>query len=159
MARLAVISLVVGALALPAALAPVEANAASCSSRKATGTVLGGLGGALVGNAISDGGGGLIVGGVGGALIGRQIGKSGCRKRVTTTYYDSGPRAARAAQPAPVQTVYYDHMGNPVARGEVRNGTFQTVSTGSNAACRTETRSYYDERGRLTERPVQICAR
>ncbi|WP_343698665.1 hypothetical protein [Caulobacter sp.] len=159
MARVVVISLVVGALALPAALAPVEANAASCSSRKATGTILGGLGGALVGNAISDGGGGLIVGGVGGALIGRQIGKSGCRKRVTTTYYDAGPRAARAAQPAPVQTVYYDHMGNPVARGEVRNGSFQTVSTNTAAACRTETRSYYDERGRLTQSPVQVCAR
>lgn len=158
MARVVVIGLVVGALALPAALAPVEANAASCSSRKATGTVLGGLGGALVGNAISDGGGGLIVGGVGGALIGRQIGKSGCRKRVATTYYESAPRTS-APRPQPVQTVYYDHMGNPVARGEVRNGAFQTVSTSTNAACRTETRSFYDERGRLTERPVQICAR
>lgn len=159
MARLVVVGLVIGALVLPAALAPVEANAASCSSRKATGTILGGLGGALVGNAISDGGGGLIVGGVGGALIGRQIGKSGCRKRVTATYYDRGAPRVAASRPQPVQTVYYDHLGNPVARGEVRNGTFQTVSTGSNAACRTETRSFYDERGRLTERPVQICAR
>lgn len=163
MTRLVIIGLAIGAVALPATLAPTAADAASCRSRKATGTVIGGLGGALVGNAISKGGGGLLIGGVGGALVGRQIGKSGCRTR--TAHYSSAPsyRGASAApvEAAPVRQVYYDHMGNPVATGEVRNGTFQPVSVSarSGGTCRDATISYYDERGRLAQRPVQICPR
>jgi hypothetical protein len=160
MTRLAIIGLAIGAIAFPAMLAPSEADAASCHSRKATGTVVGGLGGALVGNAISKGGGGLLVGGLGGALIGRQIGKSGCH-RTRTAYYDSGSRMPAATRPAPVRQVYYDHMGNPVARGAVRDGTFQQVSsvTPSGGACRNATISYYDDRSRLAKRDVQICPR
>jgi hypothetical protein len=162
MTRLVIIGLAIGAIALPATLAPTDADAATCRSRKATGTVIGGLGGALVGNAISKGGGGLLIGGVGGALVGRQIGKSGCRSR--TAYYSSGSRSASYAapsQPTPIRQVYYDHMGNPVATGEVRNGTFQQVSasTSTGGTCRNATISYYDERGRLSQRPVQICPR
>lgn len=161
MPRLIIVSLAVGAMALPAMMAPTDANAASCRSRKATGTVIGGLGGALVGNAISKGGGGLLIGGVGGALVGRQIGKSGCRTR--TAYYSSSPRAAsyQPSQPAPVRQVYYDHMGNPVASGTVQNGTFQQVSSTapSGGSCRDATISYYDDRGRLSSRAVQICPR
>lgn len=161
MPRLIIIGLAVGAMALPAMMAPTDANAASCRSRKATGTVIGGLGGALVGNAISKGGGGLLIGGVGGALVGRQIGKSGCRTR--TAYYSSGSRAAsyQPSQPAPVRQVYYDHMGNPVASGTVQNGTFQQVSSTapSGGSCRDATISYYDDRGRLSSRAVQICPR
>jgi hypothetical protein len=161
MPRLVIIGLAIGAMALPAVMAPTAADAASCRSRKATGTVIGGLGGALVGNAISKGGGGLLVGGLGGALVGREIGKGGCH-RARTVYYDSGSRAAPAAasRPAPVRQVYYDHMGNPVASGEVQNGTFQQVSmpTGG-ATCRNATISYYDDRSRLAKRDVQICPR
>ena len=161
MARLFIIGMVVGAIALPATLAPSEAAAASCRSRKATGTVIGGLGGALVGNAISKGGGGLLIGGVGGALVGREIGKSGCN-RTRTVYYETGSRAASAPrnEPRPVRQVYYDQMGNPVAAGEVRNGSFQQVSAASGGGvCRDATISYYDERGRLSQRAVQICPR
>lgn len=161
MARLFIIGMVVGAIALPATLAPSTADAASCRSRKATGTVIGGLGGALVGNAISKGGGGLLIGGVGGALVGREIGKSGCN-RTRTVYYESGSRGAPASrnEPRPVRQVYYDHMGNPVATGEVRNGSFQQVSsTSGGGVCRDATISYYDERGRLSQRAVQICPR
>jgi len=166
MPRLIVIGLAIGAMALPAVMAPTDADAATCRSRKATGTILGGLGGALVGNAISKGGGGLLVGGVGGALVGREIGKSGCN-RTRTVYYDSGSRSRGASyqssQPAPVRQVYYDQMGNPVASGQVQNGTFQQVSTpiggNSGGVCRDANISYYDERGRLTQRAVQICPR
>ena len=160
MARLFIIGMVVGAIALPATLAPSTADAASCRSRKTTGTVVGGLGGALVGNAISKGGGGLLIGGVGGALVGREIGKSGCH-RTRTVYYDTGSRAAPAprGEPRPVRQVYYDHMGNPVASGEVRNGSFQQVSASTAGVCRDATISYYDERGRLSQRAVQICPR
>lgn len=165
MPRLIIISLAIGAMALPATFAPSDAEAASCRSRKATGTVIGGLGGALVGNAIKRGGTGLIVGGLGGALVGREIGKSGCY-RTRTAYYDGGSRGASSyraqPQPQPVRQVYYDHLGNPVATGQTRDGTFQqvtNVSTSTGGTCRNATISYYDERGRLNQRPVQICPR
>jgi hypothetical protein len=161
MPRLIIVGLAIGAMALPAVMAPTDASAASCRSRKATGTVIGGLGGALVGNAISKGGGGLLIGGVGGALVGRQIGKSGCH-RTRTVYYEGGSRGAsyQPAQPAHVRQVYYDHMGNPVASGQMQNGTFQQVSTPvGGGVCRDANISYYDDRGRLNSRAVQICPR
>ena len=165
MTRLIVIGLAIGAMALPAVVAPTQAGAASCHSRKATGTVIGGLGGALVGNAIKRGGTGLIVGGLGGALVGREIGKSGCH-RTRTVYYEGGSRGASSApartQAQPVRQVYYDHMGNPVASGQTRDGTFQQVNvsnTSGGETCRNATISYYDERGRLNQRPVRICPR
>ncbi len=161
MPRLIIVGLAIGAMALPAVMAPTDADAASCRSRKATGTVIGGLGGALVGNAISKGGGGLIVGGLGGALVGREIGKSGCH-RTRTVYYEGGSRSRGASyqsgQPAPVRQVYYDHMGNPVAANN--GGTIQQVSnTTGGGVCRDATISYYDERGKLNSRAVQICPR
>jgi len=148
-----IISGLAALLSLPLLAAPDMANA-SCSSRKATGTVLGGVGGALLGNAISDGGGGLIVGGVGGALVGREIGKSGCKR---TTAYRSAPRRAAAAPArqasAPASSVYYDQYGRPVNSGPAgyREASYST--------CRTETRAYYDDRGGLVQRPVQVCDR
>jgi hypothetical protein len=156
MTRLIIVGLTVAAMALPAALAPTSADAATCRERKATGTVLGGLGGALLGNAVSKGGGGLIIGGVGGALVGREIGKSGCRTR--TAYYAPAPRPAyRPAEPRPVRQVYYDAKGNPVSAD---GATYQPVSTGApGGVCRNATISYYDDRGRLANRDVQICPR
>ena len=88
------------------------AEAASCSSRKATGTVVGGVGGAVLGNAIKGGGLGLVAGAVGGGLLGREVGKSGCRR--TTAYYRSSSRNYAAPAPQPARRVYYDQRGNPV---------------------------------------------
>lgn len=103
-------------VALPAAFAPAEASA-SCQGRKDTGMVLGGLGGALVGNSISRGGTGAVVGGLGGAVLGHQIAKSGCapaprvvyRTRRTPSDTSAGQRAAQAPR-----RVYYDQYGTPV---------------------------------------------
>ena len=64
-------------LAAPLLLAPLAADA-SCSGRKATGTVVGGVGGALIGNSISGGGGGALLGGLGGAVLGHEVAKGGC---------------------------------------------------------------------------------
>ena len=47
----------------------------------AVGTVAGGVGGALVGNAIGGGALGTVAGGVGGALLGRHLDKSHTRHR------------------------------------------------------------------------------
>jgi uncharacterized protein YcfJ len=103
-------------VAMPLVVGSTDAAAASCHSRKATGTVLGGLGGALLGNSISHGGGGAVIGGLGGAVIGHQIGKSGCndrrayysRHRTTTAYRNHNYRSGYAAR------TYYDERGNPV---------------------------------------------
>jgi hypothetical protein len=72
------LAMLAAAVALPLVSGPSIASA-SCHGRKTTGTVLGGVGGALLGNSISHGGGGAVVGGLGGAVVGHQIGKSGCR--------------------------------------------------------------------------------
>lgn len=88
------------------------AEAASCSSRKATGTVVGGVGGAVLGNAIKGGGLGLVAGAVGGGLLGREVGKSGCRR--TTAYYRSSSRSTAAPATQPARRVYYDQRGNPI---------------------------------------------
>jgi len=64
-------------VALPLVAGPTAASA-SCRGRANTGTVVGGVGGALLGNSISHGGGGAIIGGLGGAVLGHQIAKSGC---------------------------------------------------------------------------------
>jgi uncharacterized protein YcfJ len=107
-------------IAAPLLIGATDASA-SCHDRKTTGTLLGGVGGALVGNSISHGGGGAVIGGLGGAVLGHEIARSGCN--TTRTYYrTSRTRYASERAPAPpraVRKVYYDEYGNPVASGPV----------------------------------------
>ncbi|HEX2816425.1 MAG TPA: hypothetical protein VHN39_08525 [Phenylobacterium sp.] len=98
------------AISLPLIAGPTDANA-SCQGRKTTGTVLGGLGGALIGNSISRGGGGAVVGGLGGAVLGHEIAKSGCGGSRHASYRNSRNRYA-AEQNGPVRKIYYDQYGN-----------------------------------------------
>jgi hypothetical protein len=101
-------------IALPLVAGATDAGA-SCQGRKDTGTVLGGVGGALVGNSISKGGGGAIIGGLGGAVLGHQIAKSGCGPS-RHAYYRRG-HSRYASNYAPPSRVYYDQHGNPVTTG------------------------------------------
>ena len=58
--------------------APTLASASNCAN---TGTVVGGIAGALLGNGIASGGGktgGTIIGGLGGAVAGHEIAKRNC---------------------------------------------------------------------------------
>jgi uncharacterized protein YcfJ len=68
-----------------AVAAPSLANAESCQraahDRKVTGTVVGGVGGALIGNAITHNTTGAVLGGVSGALVGNQIAREKCGER------------------------------------------------------------------------------
>jgi hypothetical protein len=98
-------------VALPLIAGPTAASA-SCASRKTTGTVIGGVGGALIGNSIAGGGGGAVVGGLGGAVLGHEIAKSGCKPERHTYYRRSHYRSDESR--APAQRVYYDERGNPV---------------------------------------------
>jgi uncharacterized protein YcfJ len=99
-------------IALPMIAGPTDASA-SCHSRKTTGTVLGGVGGALVGNSISHGGGGAVLGGLGGAVLGHEIGRSGCKSQ-RAYYRSSHTRYAAARDSRPVRKVYYDQHGNAI---------------------------------------------
>ena len=104
-------------MALPLAAGATSAQA-SCRGRANTGTVIGGVGGALIGNSIKHGGAGAIIGGLGGAVIGHQIAKSGCRgthayyRRHHTHYARSTTH--RAATYRPARQAYYDARGNLV---------------------------------------------
>jgi hypothetical protein len=100
-------------ICVPLIAGPTAASA-SCQSRKTTGTVLGGLGGALIGNSVSRGGGGAIVGGLGGAVIGHEIAKSGCGPSRHAYYRDSRGRYASAQNYGPARPIYYDQYGNAV---------------------------------------------
>lgn len=165
MKRLVMMGGLAVALALPLFAAPGAAQA-SCADRKLTGTVLGGVGGALIGNSISRGGGGAILGGLGGAVVGHEIAGSGCRRYRSAGYYHRGYREGSyrgGAGPYPAQatrSVYYDQYGNPVAESAPGRppGPYAYADAGP-APCRTEMQAYYDDRGALIQRPVQICAR
>jgi uncharacterized protein YcfJ len=97
--------------------APLVATAtdasASCRGRANTGTAVGAVGGALVGNSISHGGGGAILGGLGGAVLGHQIAKSGCH---TTTYSRHAYYHHRDTRHHEARVAYYDRYGHPVYR-------------------------------------------
>jgi hypothetical protein len=98
-------------IALPLVAGPTDASA-TCHSRKTTGTVLGGVGGALIGNSISHGGGGAVVGGLTGAVVGHEIGRAGCRR--VAYYHPSRTRYSHNRYGEPARKVYYDQYGNPV---------------------------------------------
>lgn len=108
------------ALTLAVTLALAGASPASAACRGATnGTIIGGVGGALVGNAISHNAGGIILGGLGGAVVGHEIGKSGCgsyraRPARSGYRYERRARAVEAREPerAPI---YYDRYGRPIS--------------------------------------------
>jgi hypothetical protein len=152
MRRTIAIGSLIAALATPLLAAPDSADAASCRSRKVTGTVIGGVGGALLGGAVTHGSAGPIIGGLGGAVVGHEIGRSGCRR--TVAYRSSGRRSSGSVErPAAAPAVYYDQYGQPVAT------SLTPTRVGYAPACHTETRSFYDERGRLAYRPVQVCDR
>jgi hypothetical protein len=169
MNRMIAIAGLAAALALPVLGAPGQAHA-SCAERKATGTVLGGVGGALIGNSISRGGGGALLGGLGGAVIGHEVARSGChRERREAYYYRNAPRYRPTAygpsaygQAPSMRYVYYDQYGNPVAPSPVAGpppaGPVAQTYAGA-GTCPTRMQSYYDSRGALVQRPVQVCAR
>nr|MEA2799085.1 hypothetical protein [Phenylobacterium sp.] len=109
--RLAALATVI---ALPL-IAGATGASASCEGRKDTGTVIGGVGGALIGNSISRGGGGAIIGGLGGAVLGHQIAKQGCGSSRHAYYRRSHTRDTRDYGYRPAPQAYYDQRGNLVS--------------------------------------------
>ncbi len=158
------------ALTLPLAAAG-HANA-SCADRKVAGTVIGGVGGALIGNSLARGGTGAVLGGLGGAVLGHEVAGAGChreyrsdrggsrRYRETSGRYSPAGTADQPYQPA--KYVYYDQYGDPVAEGPTQYQQGPAIAAAAYTApgpCSTQMQSYYDSRGALVQRPVQVCAR
>lgn len=77
MRRMIMIAGLVAAVAAPS-LASAESCQRHAHDRKVTGTVLGGVGGALIGNAITHNTTGAVLGGVSGAVVGNQIARQNC---------------------------------------------------------------------------------
>lgn len=132
MRRILTIAGLVAAIAAPA-LVPAKASAESCAQRahdrRVGGTLLGAVGGGLLGNAVAHGGGrlgGTLIGAGVGAVVGHSLASGGgnCYHRA---YYRHSSRARPAA--------YADQA----------------------PACRTETRGFYDARGRMVYAPTQVC--
>ena len=138
-----------GALSL--LMLPALAHA-SCGERKLTGTVIGGVGGAVIGNSISHGGGGAVIGGLGGAVLGHEIAGSGCGRYRRTADYQR-----RGYYPRAVHPVYYDQHGEATYGSGAPYASHVAYGYARPTACRTEMQNYYDERGALIERPVQVC--
>ena len=150
-------------LALPVLAAPDKAQA-SCSDRKVAGTVIGGVGGALIGNSIARGGGGALIGGLGGAVLGHEVAGAGCHRARREAYYRgreryrsgyAGPGYGGEGPPPLAPIVYYDPYGNPVNQGPAPADPRYAQAP----ACRTQPTAYYDNRGALVQSPAQICDR
>jgi uncharacterized protein YcfJ len=132
MRRVLMIAGLAAAMAVPAMLP--SAASASCEDRKVAGTVLGAVGGGLLGNAVTHGGGrtgGTLIGAGLGAVVGNHLARNGCER-------------PRAYYRRPVRTRSY---------GAVPAGRYATGP----AACHYETRPFYDARGRLIYSPIQVC--
>ena len=124
--------IVVGAIALMAA--PSFASARDhcqqrAHDRKVTGTLLGGVGGAILGGAVGDTK-GAVIGGLGGAVVGNQLARTKC---------DTGYRTSRRTS----------------NRQAYREPQYRTART--NVACRYESRPFYDERGQLVYSQARVC--
>jgi uncharacterized protein YcfJ len=103
-------------VAAPTMFGATQASA-SCDGRKNTGALIGGIGGALLGNAVSRGDTGTVIGGVGGAVIGHQVAKSGCNTQRRA--YSRNYRTSRSGVPAAYASrqptrIYYDQYGAPI---------------------------------------------
>jgi uncharacterized protein YcfJ len=132
--------LMVMGLATLVALPSVASARGYCQQRaherKVAGTVIGAVGGALVGNAISHRNGALI-GGLGGAVIGNQVARVKCD--TGRAYYRSRASTRRSY----------------AGRRDTRYASYDTRT--AYGACSYENRPFYDERGQLIYAPTRIC--
>ena len=108
-------------------------------NRKVTGTVVGALGGGLLGAAVAGHGSkgtGALVGAGLGAVVGNQMSRTHCRGgyAVRRTHY----RYARTRS-APTYTAYPRYAANTAP------------------SCHYVSRPYYDQAGRLVYAPMQVC--
>jgi len=115
---------------LAIAVSAVPAASEAACPKRTTGTVVGALGGALLGSAVAGRGDrteGALIGGAAGGLVGNQVSK--CR-RAPARGYSRTRSYQRASNDRPRDTA-------PV--------------------CRYETRPYYDPYGQVVYQPARVC--
>ena len=143
------------ASAAAAALLPTLAFAqTTCAERqhdqRVAGTVIGGVAGALLGNAVSSHGGkpgGTIIGAVAGAAIGNQVTKGSADCSHAYGYYDRDGRWHATAVQASDASGYYDRDGNWVDGRPT--GYYDNGGRWVAAATPAEASGYYDGSGRF----------
>lgn len=96
--------------------------------RRVTGTVLGAVGGALIGNAVSHKN-GAIIGGLGGAVVGNQLARTKCD---TSYSYNRASNRGTASRNSAYRQASYDQ-------------------------CRMVSRPYYDDRGQVSYYQTRVC--
>jgi uncharacterized protein YcfJ len=131
-------TLLVAGLAVAVAAPSIASARTYCEQRahdrRVTGTVLGGVGGALVGGALGDTK-GAVIGGLGGAVIGNQVARTKCYSPPPQASYHSRTR--------------YSHPAS--ARG------YNDASYAAPHGCTYENQRYYDERGQVIYTPTKVC--
>jgi uncharacterized protein YcfJ len=133
MRRNLMIAVLAATVAAPSLASAGDSCGSQAHNRRVTGTVLGGVGGALIGQAISHNTAGTLLGGVGGAVIGNQVARTSC------------DRPHYAAHPARVS---HHSTEQPYS---------QNAAYSAPGGCSYENRPYYDERGQLVYHPTQVC--
>ena len=128
MRRMLMVAGLSAAMAIPSYASARDACQQRAHDRKVAGTVIGGLGGALVGGAIADTK-GAVIGGIGGAVVGNNVARVKC---------DRGRTAQRTRD-----------VERSSSRGDARSDAAR--------GCSYENRRYYDERGNVVYAPVQVC--
>jgi hypothetical protein len=123
-------------VAVPSIASARDACGQRAHDRRVTGTVLGGVGGALIGQAFSHNTTGTLLGGVGGAVVGNQIARTSC----------DHPRYS-----------YRSHYRHQYDRRDYDRGDYNRASYAAPGGCHYENRPYYDARGQLTYQPTQVC--
>jgi uncharacterized protein YcfJ len=131
----------IAGLTLSVAALPVASDAA-CNKRT-NGTIIGALGGGLLGHTIAGRGShteGTLIGATAGAVVGNQVSK--CHRSHSRAYYrrhSAPPRAAYAP-----------------SRYDSRYDRYDTYAANN---CRYETRAFYDARGQVVYQPTRVCGR
>jgi len=154
------------------ALPAVSSAQTSCEQAKhdnrVAGTVIGAIGGAILGGLVAGNRGhkedGAIIGGVGGAVVGNQLSKGG------------GPCPDGQVPHDP--NAYYDHDGNYHTSYTDRDGQFHSgfydrggvwhVDYAANSTgqgwrspdgrwCHTEDQSFRDDNGNMVHQTTQVC--
>ena len=137
-----------------AALLPTLAFAqTTCAERqhdqRVAGTVIGGVAGALLGNAVSSHGGkpgGTIIGALAGAAVGNQVTKGSADCSHAYGYYDRDGRWHATAVQASDASGYFDREGTWV-KGRP-TGYYDSNGRWVSAATPAEASGYYDAAGR-----------
>jgi hypothetical protein len=133
---------------------------AAAHDRRMTGTVVGALGGGLLGSAVAGHGSkgtGALVGAGLGAVVGNQLSRTKCDRYAYRRSYRHYARA-------PTYPTYGRGYGPAYAGAYSQNTSayapnppgYPRYAT-SGGACHYVTRPYYDQAGRLVYAPMQVC--